>query len=208
MKHKGPDALSRRPGTEGELREVAEGGEVAVQRVEEFEDGELDAMWVSAEEEEACTGFCNSVFHSFSILFPMLRRGEGERGDAVGFCLSFNKAMYEGEENLQRMGEYLETMRRRAGMPDGEFKRFKGFAVKFLQRDGVLYRHVKTGMPPRRVLGNTTDDREVLCYGPLALYTFPTPYTFPASTYLMPLNPLPYFVHVPLFKSPHLTLIT
>ena len=46
------------------------------------------------------------------------------------------------------------------------------------------------------------------CYGPPALYTFPTPYAFPASTYLMPLNPLPYPVHVPLFKSPRLTLIT
>ena len=46
------------------------------------------------------------------------------------------------------------------------------------------------------------------CYGPPALYTFPTPYAFPASTYLMPLNPLPYLVDVPLFKSPHLTLIT
>ena len=49
---------------------------------------------------------------------------------------------------------------------------------------------------------------EVKCYGPPALYTFPTPYAFPASTCLMPLNPLPYLVHVPLFKSPHLTLIT
>ena len=29
------------------------------------------------------------------------------------------------------------------------------------------------------------------CYGPPALYTFPTPYAFPASTCLMPLNPLP-----------------
>ena len=47
-------------------------------------------------------------------------------------------------------------------MPDGEFKRFKGFAVKFLLRDGVLYRHAKTGMPPRRVLGNAKDKEEVL----------------------------------------------
>ena len=44
VKHKGPDALSRRPGTEQELRELAEGGEVAVQRLEEYVDGELDAM--------------------------------------------------------------------------------------------------------------------------------------------------------------------
>ena len=119
VKHKGPDALSRRPGTEEELRELAKGGEEAVRRLEEFVDGELDVMWVSAEEEGACTGFCNSVFHSFSMLFPMFRGGEGERGDAVGFCFSFIKAMYEGEESLQRVGGYLETMRRPAGMPDG-----------------------------------------------------------------------------------------
>ena len=118
-------------------------------------------MWVSTEEEEACRGFCNSVSHSFSMSFSMFRGGEGERGDAVGVCFSFNKDMYEGEESLQRVGEYLETMRRPAGLPDGEFKRFKGLAVRFLLRDGLLYRRAKTGMPPRRVLGNTMDKTEV-----------------------------------------------
>ena len=39
VKHKGPDALSRRPGTEEELRELVEGGEEAVRRLEEFVDG-------------------------------------------------------------------------------------------------------------------------------------------------------------------------
>ena len=144
VKHKGPDPFSRRPGTEEELRELAEGGEEAVLRLEEFVDGELDAMWVSAEE-GACKGFCNSVSHSFSMSFPMFRGGEGERRYVVGFCFSFNKTMYEGEENLQGVGEDLETMRRPAGMPDGEFKRFKGFAVKFLLTDGVLYRCMKMG---------------------------------------------------------------
>ena len=67
VKHKGPDALSRRTGTEEELRELAEGGEEAVRRLEEFVDGELDAMWVSAEGDEACMGFCNNVSHSFSM---------------------------------------------------------------------------------------------------------------------------------------------
>ena len=112
VKHKGPHVLSRRPGMEEELRELVEGGEEVVRRLEEFVDGELDAMWVSAEEEEACTGFCNSVSHSFSMLFPMFCGGEGERGDAVGFWFSFNKATYEGEESLQRVGKYLETMGR------------------------------------------------------------------------------------------------
>ena len=75
----------------------------------------------------------------------MFCRGEGERGDAVGCSFSFNKAMYEGEENLQMAGEYLEMMRRPAGMPEGELKRFKGFTVKFLLRDGMLYQRAKTG---------------------------------------------------------------
>ena len=162
VKHTGPDALSRRPGTEEELRVLAQGGKEAVQRLAEFVDGELNTIWVGAEEEEACTGFCDSGSHSFSMLFPMFCGGEVERGNAVGFCFSFNKAMYEGEDSLQRVGEYLETMQRPAGMPDGEFRRFKGFAVKFLLREGVLYRCAKTGMPPRRVLGHAKDKEEVL----------------------------------------------
>ena len=44
VKHKGPDTLSRRPVTEEELRELVEGGEAAVRRLEAFVDGELDAM--------------------------------------------------------------------------------------------------------------------------------------------------------------------
>ena len=47
-------------------------------------------------------------------------------------------------------------------MVDREFKRFKGFAVKFHLRDGVLYRRAKTGMPPRRVLEDGKDKEEVL----------------------------------------------
>ena len=51
VKHNALDASSRRPGTEEELRDLVEGGEEAVQSLEEFVDGELDAMLVIAEEE-------------------------------------------------------------------------------------------------------------------------------------------------------------
>ena len=87
---------------------------------------------------------------------------DGERGDAVGFGFFFGKAMYEGEESLQRVGEYLKTMPRLAGMPDGEFTRFRGFAVKFLLRNVVLYRCTKTEMPLRRVMRNMKDKMEFL----------------------------------------------
>lgn len=130
--NKRPDAESHRPVTKEEFRELPEGAEETVPKLEEFVDEELDAMWVSTAEEEACTLFCNSVSHSFPMLFPIFRGGEGECGDAVGLCFPYNKAMYEGEKNLHRVGVYLEIMWRLAGMLDVEFKRFKGFAMKFL----------------------------------------------------------------------------
>ena len=78
----------------------------------------------------------------------MFRGGEGERGDAVSFCFSFNKAMYEGEENLQRVGVYLETMRRPAGMPDGNWPAHLA-AVSWADR--IMVRK-STGMTPYRVV--------------------------------------------------------
>ena len=80
---------------------------MAVGRLDRFVDGELDAMWVSVQEEEACTGFCNSVSHSLSMLYPIFRGGEGERGNAVGICFSLDNDRYQGEESRQRVGEYL-----------------------------------------------------------------------------------------------------
>ena len=134
-KHKGPDALSRRPGTEEEIRELEEHGEEAVRQFEEFVDGELGAMTG----EQACSGFCTDSFHSFSLCFPLFR-GKRAMRESAGefFCFSFNKGVYEGDEGLQKVREYLMTMRRPAGMADSDFKRFRGFALKFLVRDGIL----------------------------------------------------------------------
>ena len=78
------------------------------------------------------------------------------------FCFSFNKRVYEEDEGLQRVGEYLTTMQRPAGMADSDFKRFWGFALKFLVQDGILYRRGKVGMPPRRVLVKEEERQEVL----------------------------------------------
>ena len=69
VKHKGPHALSHHPGTEEESRALAEGGEEEVHRLEEFVDGELDAMWVNLEEEEACRGFVIVILIRFLCYF-------------------------------------------------------------------------------------------------------------------------------------------
>ena len=162
VKHKGPDALLCRPGMDEELRHMMEGGEKTVWRFEEFIDRDLDFMWVSAEAEKTCMGFCNSFRHSFSMLFPMFQGGQREHGNAVGFCFSLKKVIYKGEEYLQRLGEYLQTMPRPVGKSVGELKRFKGFVVLFLVRDGMLYQCMKTGMPLTWVLGIMKENMEVL----------------------------------------------
>src|SRR5437588_10558329 len=53
-------------------------------------------------------------------------------------------------------------MRRPKGMGDAEFRRLKRFAVKFILREGVLYRRGKAGMAPRRVLVSGEETEEVL----------------------------------------------
>jgi hypothetical protein len=177
-KHKGPDALSRRPGTEEELRELQAIGEEEVQQLEEFVDGELDVVTREKEqggedeivitgnaiEEEECSGFCTNGFHSFSLCFLLsFGRAEGiAKNGEKGFCFFFKKGVYEGDEGLQRVGDFLASMRRPAGMGDGEFKRFKNHSLKFLLREGVLYRRGRAGLPPRRVLVKEEDKREVL----------------------------------------------
>src|SRR5437588_988312 len=152
-KHKWPDALSRRPGTEEELRELREGGEEAVERLEEFVDAELGTM---------CGGFCTDRFHSF-VCFPLFTGARVMDGDTEtgGFSFVFKKADYAEDEGLQQAGEYLAGMRRRKGMGDAEFRTLKHFAVKFLLREGVLYRRGKAGMPPRRVLVSREEKEEV-----------------------------------------------
>ena len=143
-KHKGPGALSRRPGMEEELRKLREGTEEAVERLEEFMDSELGTM---------CGEFCMNSFHSF-VCFPLFTGARVMDGDTEtgGFSFVFKKADYAEDEGLQQAGEYLAGMRRPKGMGDAEFRRLKRFAVKFILREGVLYRRGKAGMPPRRVL--------------------------------------------------------
>src|SRR5437588_2258329 len=53
-------------------------------------------------------------------------------------------------------------MRRPKEMGDVEFRRLKHVAVKFILREGVLYRREKAGMPPKRVLVSGEEKEEVL----------------------------------------------
>src|SRR5437588_3793274 len=110
-----------------------------------------------------CGGFCTDRFHSF-VCFPLFAgvRVMGGDGETGGVSFGVKKADYAGDEGLQQAGEYLAGMRRPKGMGDAEFRRLKRFAVKFILREGVLYRRGKAGMPPRRVLVSGEEKEEVL----------------------------------------------
>ena len=94
---------------------------------------------------------------------------------------------------------------------DGEFSHTKDAFSEFHPLPSTKVRRPSSAevTPPSSPTGKPRDKsffpRGGWCYGPQALYTFPT------STYHTSLNPLPYFpllVHVPLFKLPRLILIT
>jgi hypothetical protein len=62
-----------------------------------------------------------------------------------GFPFHSQRSEYEEDKGLQWAGDFLVSMRRSVGMWNGEFKRFKSHALKFLVRDRVLYRRAKQG---------------------------------------------------------------
>src|SRR5438552_10547659 len=68
---------------------------------------------------------------------------------------------YDGE--YLAIGRYLETMERPPDLTDDEFRKLRKTAHQYLVRDGYLYkRSKKRGIPPRRVIGQPTDRREVI----------------------------------------------
>jgi hypothetical protein len=86
----------------------------------------------------------------------------GDAEEPVVSFVSFQRGLYDEEPGLVRIGEFLSTFRRPAGVGVAEFGAFKREATQFLLKDGVLYRRGKAGMPPRRVVGKQAERKEVL----------------------------------------------
>jgi hypothetical protein len=164
-RHKGPEALSHRPGTEEELRELTENWEKAVQELKEFVDEELAAMAaeVGTDEDQLCSGFCTNRFHSlicFSSSIPDCSSPLSGLPRVSSF--HFRREDYAVDAGLQLVGDFLVSLRRPTRMGDAEFKKFKNHEVKFVVREGVLYRRGKAGLPPRRVVVKEDDKKQVL----------------------------------------------
>ena len=129
MKHKGPDALSRRPATAEEAEEMKKNGK----REEEDIEAEIEAALGRITYEE-------------------------ETDWQVGKVLT----MHGGEEELEKIAEWLLTLRRPAGMSNGEFRKFKREETKYLVRDGILYWRGDNKAPPRKVISAHGERQNIL----------------------------------------------
>ena len=73
--------------------------------------------------------------------------------------------LHEGEYygEYLTIGWYLESMERPPDMTDNEFRKLRRKALRYLVRDGHLYKRAKKSrVPPRRVIGQPTERRRVI----------------------------------------------
>ena len=169
-KHKGPDALSRRPASDEEMRKHRQDGDRLNRELEDEIDGALGCLAVGDVgygkwQESGCGGFCTSVFHSVSVSnFSFLNESFplAPTGYPVVSFVSFQRGLYGQEPGLVMVGDYLSTLRWPAEVSGRDFVGFKREATKFLLRDGILYRRGKAGIPPWRVIGNEREKTRIL----------------------------------------------
>jgi hypothetical protein len=132
-RHKGPDALSRRPPSERELWEHERDRERKSEELEREIDGALGCVVaeqgrIDEGEGDRCAGFCTSVFHSFSLSSLSFLDGgvpSLPTGHSVVSFVSFQRGLYEEEPGLVKVGEFLSALRRPAAVGEAEFKGFK-----------------------------------------------------------------------------------
>ena len=140
-KHRGPDSLSRRPVTEEEEEERRRNGNREEEEIEETIKGALGRL--SVEEEGA------EVERTIGEVMSAHRDGKEVDG--------------EEEDETERIVRWLLTMERPSGMTDVEFARFKREAMRYLVRDGILYRRPgNSGGPLRKVILLPSDKQRIL----------------------------------------------
>jgi len=68
---------------------------------------------------------------------------------------------YDGEYLM--IGRYLESLERPSDMTDDEFRKLRRKALRYLVRDGHLYKRAKKGrVPPQKVIGRTAERQRII----------------------------------------------
>jgi hypothetical protein len=149
------DALSRRPATAKDIKEAEE-----EEDIDEWVSRQVDAVrifpiWLDPDEEgeESENG---EVEEHRTIVQPLLEGAEEEETD-----LPFREEEYSFK--YRKIAEFLLSgMQRPEGIPDEDWRRFRKNALKFLVKDGYLFRRPDKVNPVRRVVDLDEQRREIL----------------------------------------------
>jgi len=65
-------------------------------------------------------------------------------------------------DEIKKVTRYLTTFQRLANMTDKQFDSFRQYALQFLVEEGQLFRRAKPGMPPRRVIWDQNEQKDIM----------------------------------------------
>jgi len=65
-------------------------------------------------------------------------------------------------DEIKKVTRYLTTLRRLGNMTDKQFDSFRQYALRFLVEEGQLFRRAKPGMPPKRVIWDQNEQKDIM----------------------------------------------
>jgi RNase H-like domain found in reverse transcriptase/Integrase zinc binding domain/Reverse transcriptase (RNA-dependent DNA polymerase) len=160
------DALSRRPATEEDVKEAEQ-----EEDIDTWVAAQLDRVCISpilvqsvgedAEEEDA-VDFGSPLTGTVRIRPVQVSAEEGALPGMVrprGWNVPLKEDEYS-EESL-RIGRFLQTLERPPGLNTAKWRQFRKEALKYLTKDGYLWRRPEKQRPPRRVIDMPAQREEI-----------------------------------------------
>ena len=86
----------------------------------------------------------------FEAILSRIIAGRTRSNGDINWRVCLHEAEYSGDDLIH--GRYLETLRKREGMSDGQYQQLRKKSRQFFVRDGHLFKRTKKGLPPRRVI--------------------------------------------------------
>jgi len=65
-------------------------------------------------------------------------------------------------DEIKKVTRYLTTLQRPGNMMDKQFDSFRQYALRFLVKEGQLFRRAKPGMPAKRVIWDQIEQKDIM----------------------------------------------
>jgi len=65
-------------------------------------------------------------------------------------------------DEIKKVTRYLTTLQRPGNMTNKQFDSFRQYALRFLVEEGQLFRRAKLGMPPKRVIWDQNEQKDIM----------------------------------------------